>query len=155
MSGVQHFNLTEAADPSNWKPTTPDREKIRGIPNFFSSTNLGKTSNITNAAQLLVVAAVVASILRIFSRRRTKTKILLDDVCACLAAFFLVTNQLVLMEVYTLGVRSFTFIGRFSPEEEIQRRHRIIVGLKLSLAFEVLYLVRYPPRSRSRPVPQI
>src|SRR5690554_5532005 len=143
----QEFNLSDPT-VTEWKSASSP-EQIRGIPNFFSMTNLGKTSQITHAAQLLVVAAIVAVILRVFSRRRTKTKFLLDDVCACLAAFFLVTNQVIVMEVYHLGIRSFTFVGKFSDEEEMARRAQIVVGLKLSLAFEVMYLIRYAS-SRAR-----
>lgn len=76
---------------------------VKGIPNFYSGSMFGKTSLLKSAAQFLVVSALVAVILRLFSRRRLKTRVWWDDVCAVAAVFFLVTNQTVFSMVGFLG----------------------------------------------------
>jgi hypothetical protein len=115
-------------------------ENISGIPNFFSKPVFGQTVDILAAARFLVVAAVVSSILRIFSRRRTKSKFLWDDVCAVAATVFLVAYTMIFVEFNYLGRISFSFFAESSPEDERERQANIVLGLKLSLASEVLYL---------------
>ncbi|PUU81253.1 hypothetical protein B9Z19DRAFT_1099799 [Tuber borchii] len=57
------------------------------------------------------------------------------------AVFFLVTNQTVFSMIDFLGKTSFSFVGKQSQTEELKRLQKIVVGLKLTLAFEVQYLV--------------
>lgn len=78
--------------------------EVKGIPNFFSKSMFGKTSELKTAAQIVVVSALVAVILRIFSRRRLKTRVWWDDVCTMAAVFFLVTNQTVFSMIDFLGM---------------------------------------------------
>lgn len=89
-----------------------------------------------------------------------KTRIWWDDVCTIGAVFFLVTNQtlfsmvdylgkfwlqsfggIYMTDFLTSGKSTFAFMGRADQEEERKRIAKIIVGLKLSLAFEVMYLI--------------
>ncbi|KAF8245281.1 hypothetical protein K440DRAFT_415803 [Wilcoxina mikolae CBS 423.85] len=129
-NGLHPFPWTHGRRPEN----------ISGIPNFFSKPVFGKTSDILTAARFLVVAAVVSSILRIFSKRRTKSKFQLDDVCAVAATVFLIADTMILIEFNYLGRISFSFFGESEPADEKERRANIVLGLKLSLAYEVLYL---------------
>jgi hypothetical protein len=142
------------------------RSRVQGIPNFYSKSMFGNTEELEYAAQITVVWAMVAVILRIFSRRQMKTRIWWDDVCTIGAVFFLVTNQtvfpmieylgkcqfLVLMAVViwygwwtwlilTSEKSTFTLVGKAEEVEEKMRLAKIVVGLKLSLAFEVMYLI--------------
>jgi len=39
------------------------------------------------------------------------------------------------------GKTSFSFVGKQSQAEELKRLQKIVVGLKLTLAFEVQYLI--------------
>lgn len=130
-----------------WPPQKPRHgENIFGIPNFFSKPILGATPDIIVGAHFLVVAAAVSCVLRVFSRRRSKARFLWDDGCAVAAAGFLVANAAIFIEFTYLGTVSFSFFGRaMSAREEALRRANIVAGLKLSLAFEVLYLFGYPP----------
>ncbi|CAZ79864.1 unnamed protein product [Tuber melanosporum] len=57
------------------------------------------------------------------------------------AVFFLVTNQTVFSMIEFLGKTSFSFLGKQSKTEELKRIQKIVVGLKLTLAFEVMYLI--------------
>lgn len=147
---------------SIWASSNTTQTQIKGIPNFFSKSMFGNTEDLISAAQTTVVWAVVAVIMRIFSRRRMKTRIWWDDVCTIGGVFFLVTNQTLFslvdylgkfgynrfVGVYTYitnfltsGRSTFAFMGRADQEEERKRIANIIVGLKLSLAFEVMYLM--------------
>ncbi|KAI5788432.1 hypothetical protein EDC01DRAFT_165492 [Geopyxis carbonaria] len=132
----QAFNFTDPV-VSKWVSGT---DQIHGIPNFFSPTNLGKTSQIRGAAQILAVAATVATVLRVFARRRAKTPLGRDDVCALLAALLLIANENIFTAVFLLGREAFAFISSQPASEEAARLAHIVVGLKLSLAFEVGYL---------------
>jgi uncharacterized membrane protein YwaF len=118
-------------------------ETSQEIPNFFSKAILGNTSAILNGARALVVAAIVSSILRVASRRQTNTPFYLDDLCAVVATVFLVANSVIFGEVYFLGISSFGAVGEFSDGDVAKRQKQILAGLKLSLVFEVLYLIRY------------
>ena len=121
-------------------------ENIFGIPNFFSKPILGATPDIIVGAHFLVVAAAVSCVLRVFSRRRSKARFLWDDGCAVAAAGFLAANAAIFIEFTHLGIVSFSFFGgAVSAREEALRRANIVAGLKLSLAFEVLYLFGYFP----------
>lgn len=40
-----------------------------------------------------------------------------------------------------LGKSSFAFVGRADKVEEMKRLSKIVIGLKLSLAYEVMYLI--------------
>jgi hypothetical protein len=40
-----------------------------------------------------------------------------------------------------LGKSSFAFVGRADMVEEMKRLSKIVIGLKLSLAYEVMYLI--------------
>ncbi|PWW73448.1 hypothetical protein C7212DRAFT_220220 [Tuber magnatum] len=57
------------------------------------------------------------------------------------AVFFLVMNQMVFSMIEFLGKTSFSFLGRPSEDEELKRLQKVEVGLKLTLAFEVMYLI--------------
>ncbi|RPA92993.1 hypothetical protein L873DRAFT_1830912 [Choiromyces venosus 120613-1] len=57
------------------------------------------------------------------------------------AVFFLVTNQTVFSMIDFLGKTSISFRGKQSQSEELKRLRKIEVGLKLALAFEVMYLI--------------
>lgn len=88
-----------------------------------------------------------------------KTRIWWDDVCTIGAVFFLVTNQTIFSMVeylgefdcngfcwdradfLTSGKSTFAFMEKEDQEEERKRLAKIVVGLKLSLAFEVMYLI--------------
>jgi hypothetical protein len=86
--------------------------QIHGIPNFFSKSMFGKTSNIKDASQFLVTAALVSMVLRAFSRRRSKTNLGWDDGCAILATVFLIANQLVFSVIDYLGKLSLRYTSR-------------------------------------------
>jgi hypothetical protein len=118
---------------------------IKGIPNFFSSTMFGQTNMIITTSQFLVVAASVSIVLRVFSRRRTKSRFMWDDVCAFVALVFLAANTMIFVQFYYIGVTNFSRNGRNDPVAEAARRANIVIGLKLSLVFEVLYLIRSAP----------
>lgn len=113
------------------------------VPNVFSQLRLGRTSAISNAAQFLLVAAMVSSILRVLSRRRAKAQFKLDDVCAVVAAVLLLANTVICVEFHYLGMASFSFNGASTPEREAERQTKVVEAFKLSFAFEVLYLLRY------------
>ena len=87
-----------------WVSPNATVTEVKGIPNFFSKSMFGKTSELKTAAQIVVVSALVAVILRIFSRRRLKTRVWWDDVCTMAAVFFLVTNQTVFSMIDFLGM---------------------------------------------------
>lgn len=88
---------------SIWASSNTTQTQIKGIPNFFSKSMFGDTRGLVCAAQTTVVWAVVAVIMRIFSRRRMKTRIWWDDACTIGAVFFLVTNQILFSMVDYLG----------------------------------------------------
>ncbi|KAI5858551.1 hypothetical protein BZA05DRAFT_7102 [Tricharina praecox] len=111
------------------------------VPNVFSQLRLGRTSAISNAAQFLLVAAMVSSILRVLSRRRAKAQFKLDDVCAVVAAVLLLANTVICVEFHYLGMASFSFNGASTPEREAERQTKVVEAFKLSFAFEVLYLL--------------
>ena len=73
-----------------------------GIPNFSTSV-FGITTYIRYAAQFIVVAALVAVILRMFARKRFKMKFWWDDLFVTIAAAFLFANQLLYWFVDSLG----------------------------------------------------
>lgn len=136
---IPAFNRTSAV--SQWTTFNITQAQVKGIPNFFSRSMFGSTTELKSAAQFIVVWAVVAVILRIFSRRRLKTRIGWDDICAMAAVFFLVTNQMIFSMIEFLGKSSFAFVGRADKVEEMKRLSKIVIGLKLSLAYEVMYLI--------------
>ncbi|KAH0604407.1 uncharacterized protein H6S33_006784 [Morchella sextelata] len=137
---IPAFNRTTAV--SQWTSFNITQAQVKGIPNFFSRSMFGNTTELKSAAQFIVVWAVVAVILRIFSRRRLKTRIGWDDICAMAAVFFLVTNQMIFSMIEFLGKSSFAFVGRADMVEEMKRLSKIVIGLKLSLAYEVMYLIK-------------
>ncbi|CCX14887.1 Similar to hypothetical protein AOL_s00004g290 [Arthrobotrys oligospora ATCC 24927]; acc. no. EGX54257 [Pyronema omphalodes CBS 100304] len=126
----------------NTTPNIPRPPPLKGIPNFTSAPLFGRTSSILFSAQLLVVAAFVSSILRIFSRRLQRTRFKFDDFCALAAFGLLIVNTLLLVEFNFLGRKSFSDrAGKENgPMKEARRRGDIKLGLKISLAFEVVYL---------------
>ncbi|KAI5838663.1 hypothetical protein DFP73DRAFT_485387 [Morchella snyderi] len=137
---IPAFNRTTAV--SQWTSFNITQAQVKGIPNFFSRSMFGNTTELKSAAQLIVVWAVVAVILRIFSRRRLKTRIGWDDICAMAAVFFLVANQMIFSMIEFLGRKSSSaFVGRAGNVEEMKRLSKIEIGLKLSLAYEVMYLI--------------
>lgn len=95
------FNGTNV---SEWSSQSTSKTQVKSIPNFFSRSMFGNTGELKTAAQFVVVWAVVAVVLRIFSRRRMKTKIWWDDICTVTAVFFLVTNQTVFSMIEFLGM---------------------------------------------------
>lgn len=99
---IPAFNRTTAV--SQWTSFNTTQAQVKGIPNFFSRSMFGNTTELKSAAQFIVVWAVVAVILRIFSRRRLKTRIGWDDICAMAAVFFLVTNQMIFSMIEFLGI---------------------------------------------------
>lgn len=101
--GKMHKNQMMNGTVSEWVSRNSTQTPVRGIPNFFSKSMFGNTGELKSAAQFVVVWAVVAVILRIFSRRRMKTRIWWDDVCTIGAVFFLVTNQTVFSMIEYLG----------------------------------------------------
>lgn len=44
-------------------------------------------------------------------------------------------------DLWLSGTSSFAFVGKSNEEEEKKRLSKIVVGLKLSLAYEVMYLI--------------
>lgn len=102
MSNGPAYNATSMG-VSEWVSKNTTLTPVKGIPNFFSKSMFGNTGELKSAAQFVVVWAVVAVILRIFSRRRMKTRIWWDDVCTIGAVFFLVTNQTVFSMIEYLG----------------------------------------------------
>jgi hypothetical protein len=108
-----------------------------GTGSVFSRPRQGRTSAISNAARLLLVAAVVSSILRVLSRRRAKARFKLDDVCAVAAAVLLLANTAVYAEFHRLGESGSSADDASTPEREAEA----VAARKLSFAFEVLYLV--------------
>lgn len=109
MSGQVFDNGTAM---SIWASSNTTQTQIKGIPNFFSKSMFGNTEDLISAAQTTVVWAVVAVIMRIFSRRRMKTRIWWDDVCTIGGVFFLVTNQTLFSLVDYLGKFGYNrFVG--------------------------------------------
>lgn len=100
MNSYQMLNETAI---SIWASSNTTQTEVKGIPNFFSKSMFGNTADLICAAQATVVWAVVAVIMRIFSRRRMKTRIWWDDVCTIGSVFFLVTNQTLFSMVEYLG----------------------------------------------------
>lgn len=88
---------------SIWASSNITRTQVKGIPNFYSKSMFGNTSELIPAARATVVWAVVAVVVRIFSRRKMKTRIWWDDVCTIGAVIFLVTNQTLFSLVEYLG----------------------------------------------------
>lgn len=114
----------------------------RGIPNFNSTSMFGNTHLLKWAAAVFLVFSTLAVTLRLFCRRRFDMRFWWDDVCVATAGVLLLTNQCLFSSIEFAGRTSFAFVplvGGGGMLEEA-RIGRIVGGLKMTLAFEVLYL---------------
>lgn len=90
------FNLNSSnAAWDEWDEDGKIFTEIKGIPNFFSKSMFGKTSQLRTAAHFVVIFAIVAVVLRMFARKRFRTKLWWDDLCVAIAVSLLFANQMV------------------------------------------------------------
>lgn len=97
-----NFNSSSAAW-NEWDQDGKVFTEIKGIPNFFSKTMFGKTSQLRAAAHFVVVFSIVAVFLRMFARTRFRTKLWWDDLFVGIAVFILFANQMVFCLMDFLG----------------------------------------------------
>lgn len=84
--------------------STHNDSLVQGIPNFFSNTQFGMTGQLTVSTQFIVVAAMLAVLMRIFARSRLSMKYGWDDLLAFLSGTFLLVNQAIFAKIDFLGM---------------------------------------------------
>lgn len=125
------------------------------------TAKFGQSSQLATATPFIVTMGMAALMLRFFARARFNAKLWWDDLFAVLATMFIVASQLIFMRIVYLGELYRIFIqvlpnanisltGRATldtmlqttREWQEQRVERITLGLKLFMAFEMLFIIR-------------
>ncbi|KAJ6261412.1 hypothetical protein Dda_4082 [Drechslerella dactyloides] len=104
-------------------------------------SRLGSSSQLATATPFLVTVGIAALMLRFFSRTRFHARLWWDDLFAVLAGLFLTASQLIFIRIVYLGRASLDTMLQTTKEWEDERMERISVGLKLYMAFELLYII--------------
>ncbi|EPS37601.1 hypothetical protein H072_8697 [Dactylellina haptotyla CBS 200.50] len=112
---------------------------INGPTNVNPST-LGSSSQLATATPFIVTIAIAALMLRFFSRTRFNARMSWDDLFAVLAGILLIADQLIFTRIVFLGRANLDTMLQTTQQFEAEREARITTGLKLFMAFELIYI---------------
>ncbi|KAF3917845.1 hypothetical protein ABW20_dc0105964 [Dactylellina cionopaga] len=116
-----------------------------GGPNWDKPTNmnpskLGSSSQLATATPFVVTVGIAALMLRFFSRTRFGARVWWDDLFAVMAGILLIATQLIFTRIVYLGRATLDNMLQTTAQFEEERLERITVGLKLYMAFELMYI---------------